>query len=154
MRSYSFGQGGMVFTMRLKVNGPSTPSTAPRHGRSNVRESLTVECPVGAWLFGKMPAHGDFISRWLEDDAVAAGDAVIAEALAMAAHRWDSEWDEVYVETPVWRFMATPESLARPGRPESSWPRSTPWAVNIRSSPALPRRRWHCSLMAGRQPPR
>lgn len=71
-------------------------------------ESLTLECPVNGWLFGKMPAHGDFISRGLDDDTVAASDAALAEALAMAAHRWDHEWDEVYVETPVWRFMATP----------------------------------------------
>lgn len=66
------------------------------------------DCPVSAWVFGKMPAHGDFVSRGLDDDTVAAGDAVLAEAMALAAHRWDLDWDEVYVETPVWRFIASP----------------------------------------------
>lgn len=61
-----------------------------------------------AWLFGKMPAHGDFVSRGIDDESVAAGDTVLTEAMAMAAHRWDADWEDVYVETPVWRFMATP----------------------------------------------
>lgn len=55
-----------------------------------------------------MPAHGDFVSRGMDDETVASGDTVLAEAIALAAHRWDAQWDDVYIETPVWRFMATP----------------------------------------------
>jgi type VI secretion system protein ImpM len=61
-----------------------------------------------AFAFGKLPAHGDFISRGLDDSAVEAGDAAVANAVAIAAERWDTLWDDVYVETPVWRFVASP----------------------------------------------
>lgn len=61
-----------------------------------------------AFAFGKLPAHGDFISRGLDDAAVEAGDAAVANAVALAAERWDAAWDDVYVETPVWRFVASP----------------------------------------------
>jgi len=61
-----------------------------------------------AFAFGKLPAHGDFISRGLDDAAVEAGDAAVASAVALASERWDTLWDDVYVETPVWRFTASP----------------------------------------------
>ena len=61
-----------------------------------------------AFVFGKLPAHGDFISRGLDDATIEAADAVIAEALAIGMNHWDTAWDDLYVDTPVWRFMATP----------------------------------------------
>ncbi len=74
-------------------------------------EPLTGGPAVEAFLFGKMPAHGDFVSRGLADETIEAGDAAIADAVARAIHDWDAEWDDVYVETPVWRFIATPGVL-------------------------------------------
>ncbi|BCW90488.1 hypothetical protein sos41_36580 [Alphaproteobacteria bacterium SO-S41] len=71
------------------------------------------EVPAAPWLFGKMPAHGDFISRGLDDETVEAGDCAVAEAIAAASAHWDMQWDDVYVETPVWRFLATPGALGR-----------------------------------------
>lgn len=68
---------------------------------------------VSAFLFGKLPAHGDFISRGLDDDTIEAADAAVAEAVTIAALRWDHRWDDVYVETPVWRFVAAPGVLGR-----------------------------------------
>ncbi len=68
---------------------------------------------VAAFVFGKLPAHGDFISRGLDDDTVEAADAAVAEAVTVAALRWDYRWDDVYVETPVWRFAAAPGVLGR-----------------------------------------
>lgn len=68
---------------------------------------------VAAFLFGKLPAHGDFISRGLDDDAIEAADAAVAEAVTIAALHWDHRWDDVYVETPVWRFLAAPGVIGR-----------------------------------------
>lgn len=72
-----------------------------------------VEAPAGieAFAFGKLPAHGDFISRGLGDEAIESADAVIALALALGISRWDTAWDDLYIETPVWRFLATPGVL-------------------------------------------
>jgi type VI secretion system ImpM family protein len=63
---------------------------------------------AAVFAFGKLPAHGDFISRGLDDAAVEAGDEAVANAVALAAGQWDTLWDDVYVETPVWRFIASP----------------------------------------------
>ncbi|MBL9009713.1 MAG: type VI secretion system-associated protein TagF [Alphaproteobacteria bacterium] len=71
------------------------------------------DAPVAAFVFGKMPAHGDFVSRGLDDETIEAGDAAVAAAVDLAALRWDFEWDDIYVETPVWRFLASPGALGR-----------------------------------------
>lgn len=68
---------------------------------------------VAAFVLGKLPAHGDFISRGLDDEAIEAADAAVAEAITLAALRWDYRWDDVYVETPVWRFVAAPGVVGR-----------------------------------------
>ncbi|MFT3809648.1 MAG: type VI secretion system-associated protein TagF [Micropepsaceae bacterium] len=68
---------------------------------------------IQPFLFGKMPAHGDFISRGLDDETIEAADAAVAEAVTVAALKWDYRWDDVYVETPVWRFIAAPGVLGR-----------------------------------------
>ena len=37
---------------------------------------------VAAFLFGKLPAHGDFISRGLDDETIEAADAAMADIVA------------------------------------------------------------------------
>lgn len=76
-------------------------------------DGFVGEAAIAAFVFGKMPAHGDFVSRGLDDDTIEAGDAAVAAAVDLAALRWDFAWDDVYVETPVWRFLASPGSLGR-----------------------------------------
>lgn len=75
--------------------------------------ALDEDSGVAAFVFGKLPAHGDFISRGLDDDTIEAADAAMAEAVTIAALHWDYRWDEIYVETPVWRFLAAPGVLGR-----------------------------------------
>lgn len=75
--------------------------------------AVSDDSGVAAFVFGKLPAHGDFISRGLDDDTIEAADAALAEAVTLAALRWDDRWDDVYVETPVWRFVAAPGVLGR-----------------------------------------
>jgi type VI secretion system protein ImpM len=61
-----------------------------------------------AFLFGKLPAHGDFVSRGTPDAMHRRADETIAEALAIAEYRWAEAWDALYAESPVWRFAAAP----------------------------------------------
>jgi type VI secretion system protein ImpM len=75
--------------------------------------ALDEDSGVAAFVFGKLPAHGDFISRGLDDEAIEAADAALAEAITIAALHWSDRWDDVYVETPVWRFIAAPGVLGR-----------------------------------------
>ncbi|HEX6019223.1 MAG TPA: type VI secretion system-associated protein TagF [Burkholderiaceae bacterium] len=67
----------------------------------------------GAGWFGKMPAHGDFVSRRLPADWVAAWDDWLQQQLprSRAAHG-DDAWLALYLVAPVRRFWLAPGLLA------------------------------------------
>ena len=59
-----------------------------------------------AFLFGKLPAHGDFVARGLEPDAREALDLWLADSLAAAREMLGEAFDDLYEEAPPWRFAA------------------------------------------------
>ena len=77
-------------------------SPAPREdgGASGLATSLR---PTGAWLFGKLPAHGDFIGRGLSPDLREQLDLWLSDELARARARF-SDFDERYRLAPPWAF--------------------------------------------------
>lgn len=66
--------------------------------------SAAATTPGAAGLYGKMPAHGDFVRRGLPADFVAAWDGWaqrgIAAASAVLGPAWPAAWDAA----PLWRF--------------------------------------------------
>ena len=60
--------------------------------------------PAGPWLFGKIPAHGDFISRGLEPKAHEALDLWLSAELARARARF-TDFDTRYVHAAPWHFV-------------------------------------------------
>lgn len=73
-----------------------------------------------AFVFGKLPAHGDFVSRGLAVAARAAWDGWAGPGLALARERLGSGFDAAHQAAPAWRFarLAGP---VRPGDPEAAW---------------------------------
>lgn len=63
-----------------------------------------MPCPKEAWLFGKIPAHGDFISRGLDPVLHEALDLWISAELARARARF-GDFDERYVRAAPWHFV-------------------------------------------------
>jgi type VI secretion system ImpM family protein len=64
------------------------------------------------FLFGKLPAHGDFISRGLQDGPRQAWDDWASQAL----ERLDaasSDFAEAHTAIPPWRFIAGPSRLGQ-----------------------------------------
>jgi type VI secretion system protein ImpM len=59
---------------------------------------------TGAWLFGKLPAHGDFVSRGIAPDERDALDLWLAGSLAQAREALGYDFDDLYEEAPPWRF--------------------------------------------------
>jgi len=55
-------------------------------------------------LFGKLPAHGDFIARGLSDAEAGALDDWLSASLSDAATL--DGFDDLYPEAPAWRFIA------------------------------------------------
>jgi type VI secretion system protein ImpM len=55
-------------------------------------------------LYGKVPAHGDFVRRGLPTSFVAPWDAWLAAGIAAARERLGPHWDAAWDSAPAWRF--------------------------------------------------
>ncbi len=55
-------------------------------------------------MFGKLPAHGDFVTRGLDPLAAAAWDQWLAAEMELARAAHGPAFDDRYEAAPVWRF--------------------------------------------------
>lgn len=60
-----------------------------------------------AWLFGKLPGHGDFVARGLLDAKRDALDRFLSDSLAEARATLANCFDATFDEAPAWRFAWT-----------------------------------------------
>ncbi|MBR0655416.1 type VI secretion system-associated protein TagF [Plastoroseomonas arctica] len=60
--------------------------------------------PLALGIYGKMPAHGDFVRRGLPSSFVAPWDAWLAAGVAAAREQLDAGFAAVWDEAPAWRF--------------------------------------------------
>jgi type VI secretion system protein ImpM len=59
-------------------------------------------------LFGKVPAHGDFVRRGLPTSFVAPWDAWLQQGMEAARERLGARWAECWDKAPPWRFALPP----------------------------------------------
>jgi type VI secretion system protein ImpM len=62
-------------------------------------------------LFGKLPAHGDFIHRNLPTKLVNEWDAWLQTFVGSTQERLGESWLEIYLTSPIWRFCLSPGTL-------------------------------------------
>ena len=62
---------------------------------------------IAPGMYGKLPAVGDFVSRRLTSGFVSTWDAWIQEAFTCSRQQLDSDWLDVYLTSPIWRFILT-----------------------------------------------
>lgn len=72
------------------------------------------DCITG--IFGKLPAHGDFIQRNLPPDFVSVWDEWLQHYIAGSQEQIGENWLEIYLTSPIWRFM-----LSEGAADSSSW---------------------------------
>lgn len=65
--------------------------------------------------FGKIPSHGDFVSRGLPPALVAAWDAWLQQCMLESQRQLGDEWLPLYLNSPVWRFAISPGILGAEG---------------------------------------
>lgn len=63
--------------------------------------------PVAGW-YGKIPALGDFASRRLSAGFVNSWDAWLQRALAASRSALRERWQDIYLNSPIWRFALLP----------------------------------------------
>lgn len=79
----------------------SAPKPRPEGSAPGLRDMAR---PDGAWLFGKIPAHGDFISRGIAHDMHEALDDWLSTELARARSRF-GDFDMRYQTAAPWHFV-------------------------------------------------
>ena len=62
-------------------------------------------------LHGKIPAHGDFIDRNLPIEFIGVWDEWLQSVLARSIENLGSNWLDLYLTSPIWRFVLSPNSL-------------------------------------------
>lgn len=68
------------------------------------------------FLFGKLPAHGDFVSRGLADPARKAWDDWASSLVQSMHEQWGGRFDEMHDAIQPWRFVAGPSRLGEAWR--------------------------------------
>lgn len=63
---------------------------------------IPAQEPTG--IFGKLPAHGDFIHRNLATRVINVWDDWLQAFVAATQERLGEAWLEVYLTSPIWRF--------------------------------------------------
>jgi type VI secretion system protein ImpM len=61
-------------------------------------------------LYGKLPSHGDFLSRRVSDAFADAWDEWLRECLAASRAALGDRWLDVYLTSPAWRFVCGPDA--------------------------------------------
>jgi type VI secretion system ImpM family protein len=75
-----------------------------------------------AILFGKTPAHGDFVQRGLDEAGEAAWDAWASGVIGGARAALGEAFDAAHGAAPVWRFLAGPGRLGEGWRAGAAAP--------------------------------
>lgn len=71
-----------------------------------INDSLTLT--VG-W-YGKIPSLGDFISRRLPSNFIDNWDNWLQKAIAMSREQLGEQWLDIYLTSPIWRFILMPDT--------------------------------------------
>ena len=66
-------------------------------------------------LYGKLPARGDFLSRRLDADFVAAWDEWLQRVMRESRELLGARWLECFLSAPVWRFVAPAGMYSKAG---------------------------------------
>lgn len=67
-------------------------------------------------IFGKLPAHGDFIHRNLPSQVINDWDAWLQTFIGSSQERLGDAWLDIYLTSPIWRFSMSSGVLS-----EQAW---------------------------------
>lgn len=59
-------------------------------------------------LYGKLPVHGDFVSRRLPGEFIDPWDSWLQRSIAFSKERLAAGWLDHYLGAPIWRFLVGP----------------------------------------------
>ena len=67
--------------------------------------------PIVFGFYGKLPINGDFIQRNLPSHFVHVWDQWVLEGLAACQQKYQDQWLDHYLTSPIWRFYLAPGTI-------------------------------------------
>jgi len=67
-------------------------------------KTLTHAAPQASGFFGKLPSHGDFLTRRLPRGFTDPWDRWLQSAVADSREQLGEGWLDIYLTSPIWRF--------------------------------------------------
>ena len=67
-----------------------------------------MQTGIETGLFGKLPAHGDFVQRNLSTGFINIWDEWLQHFIAGTREQLVDDWLEIYLTSPIWRFIFSP----------------------------------------------
>jgi len=74
---------------------------------------LSVDNPIPGGFYGKLPSHGDFVTRGLPEEFRNVWDHWLQGCIARSQEVLGSDWLDRYLVSPVWRFVLSPGTAGR-----------------------------------------
>jgi type VI secretion system protein ImpM len=88
--------------MAQAKHGPGVAHSGPRPDEADL---AAARLPSAPWLFGKLPAHGDFLARGLPGELRDRLDRWLSAELAGARTRFGEAFEGRYFSAPPWHFV-------------------------------------------------
>jgi len=60
---------------------------------------------VEVGIYGKLPSHGDFLRRRVDNEFIGVWDAWLQDCIAASRSTLGEQWLDVYLTSPAWRFV-------------------------------------------------
>jgi type VI secretion system protein ImpM len=76
---------------------------------------LEPTAPAAPGLYGKVPARGDFLSRRLDAEFVAAWDSWLQRVILESKTALGQRWLDCFLSAPVWRFVVPADMFSKTG---------------------------------------
>lgn len=70
---------------------------------------MTMTTYMAPGFYGKMMSHGDFVSRRLPDSFIEPWDSWMQSSIAASREQLSSDWLDIFLTSPIWRFVLTPK---------------------------------------------
>ncbi len=74
-------------------------------------DGVTACAALRAGFYGKLPAHGDFVSRDLPPEFIHAWDQWLQQSISASRGLLGDRWLEIYLTSPIWHFAFPPGLL-------------------------------------------
>jgi type VI secretion system protein ImpM len=67
-----------------------------------------MESSMQTGLYGKLPAHGDFIARNLNPNFIKVWDEWLQHFISTSQQQIGADWLDIYLTSPIWQFVFSP----------------------------------------------